>query len=225
MQLPPPTLPVVIVADGALQENPIAEGEKLRIPKLPAVANPQGDTGAVAETARMLVNAEHPVLIADRYARTQDGNDRLVELAELLQCPVIDTSARLNMPSRHPLNQSGRARGHVRQADVVLGLEMNDYWASLNTYRDQLHRSSESIRREGGRTIHLGSGDLYIKANYQDFQRFADVDLAIAADAEATMPALVEAVKKLVTPARKANYEARGKKFAADHLEIGRAHV
>ena len=83
----PPTLPVVIVADGALQENPIEEGEKLRIPKLPAVAAPQGDSGAVAETARMLVNAEHPVLIADRYARTQEGNDRLVELAELLQCP------------------------------------------------------------------------------------------------------------------------------------------
>jgi hypothetical protein len=133
------TLPVLIVADGALQENPIEEGAKLRIPKLPEVAAPQGDSGAVAETARMLVNAEHPVLIADRYARTQEGNDRLVELAELLQCAVVDTSSRLNMPSRHPLNQSGRARGQVRAADIILGLEMNDYWASLNSYRDQLH--------------------------------------------------------------------------------------
>jgi acetolactate synthase-1/2/3 large subunit len=214
----PPTLPVLIVADGKLQEDPIEEGVRLRIPKLPEVAVPQGDSGAVAETARMLVNAEHPVLIADRYARTQEGNDRLVELAELLQCAVIDTSARLNMPSRHPLNQSGRARGHVRAADVVLGLEMNDYWASLNSYRDQLHRSSESIQRMDSKTVHLGSGDLYIKSNYQDFQRFADVDLAIAADAEATMPALIEQVKRLITPAQRASFEARGGKLGTDHM-------
>ncbi len=214
----PPTLPVLIVADGSLQEDPIPEGLKLRIPKLPQVAAPQGDSGAVSETARLLVNAENPVLIADRYARTQTGANRLVELAEILQCPVIDTSSRLNLPSRHPLNQSGRARAHVSRADVILGLEMTDYWNSLNTYRDQVHRTSERIVRDNAKTIHLGSGDLYIKSNYQDFQRFTDVDLAIAADGETTMPALIEAVKKLVDTGKKSNYEARGKKLAADHM-------
>ena len=53
-----------------MQEDPIPENAKLSIPKLPQVALPQGDSGAVAETARLLVQAEHPVLIADRYART-----------------------------------------------------------------------------------------------------------------------------------------------------------
>jgi len=214
----PPTAPVLIVADGSLQEDPIPEGLKLRIPKLPQVAAPQGDSGAVAETAKLLVNAENPVLIADRYARTQSGANRLVELAEILQCPVIDTSSRLNLPSRHPLNQSGRARAHVSRADVILGLEMTDYWNSLNTFRDQVHRTSERIVRDNAKTIHLGSGDLYIKSNYQDFQRFTEVDLAIAADGETTMPALIEAVKKLVDAGNKSKYEARGKKLAADHM-------
>ena len=222
----PPTLPVVIVADGALQEDPIPEGANLRIPKLPQVAIPQGESGAVAETARLLVNAENPVLIADRYARTPKGANMLVELAEILQCPVIDTSSRLNLPSRHPLNQSARARGHVSQADVVLGLEMIDYWASLNSYRDQLHRTSRSIARAGAKTIHVGSGDLYIKSNYQDFQRFADVDLAIAADGEATMPSLIEAVKKLVNAQQKSAFEARGKKLGENHrTDLQRARV
>ena len=36
-------------------------------------APPQGESGAVAETARMLVAAENPVLVADRLARTPDG--------------------------------------------------------------------------------------------------------------------------------------------------------
>ena len=111
--LTPPTLPVLLVADAELQEDPIPAEAKLRIPKLPQVAFPQGDSAAVAETARLLVNAESPVLIADRYARTANAAKHLVELAEVLQCPIIDTSGRLNCPTRHGLNQSGRARFHV----------------------------------------------------------------------------------------------------------------
>src|SRR5437899_8851764 len=38
--------------------------------------------------------------------------------------------------------------------------------------------------------ISITAGDLYAKSNYQDFQRFPEVDLAIAADGEATLPAL-----------------------------------
>jgi acetolactate synthase-1/2/3 large subunit len=222
----PPTLPVLIVADGALQEDPIPEGLELKIPKLPKIAAPQGDSNAVAETARLLVDAESPVLVADRYARSPVGTKLLVELAEVLQCPVIDTSSRLNMPSRHPLNQSGRARGLVSQADVILGLEMTDFWSSLNTYRDQLHRTSRRITKAGARTLSIGSGDLYIKSNYQDFQRFQEVDVAIAADAEATMPTLIESVKKLVGSGHRANFEQRGKKLAEAHLaELQRARV
>ncbi len=222
----PPTAPVLIVADAELQEDSVPEDAKLRIPKLPHVAYPQGDSGAVAETARLLVDAEAPVLIADRYARTADGARHLVELAELLHCPVIDTSGRLNCPSRHPLNQSGRARGHISRADVVLGLELSDFWASINSYRDQVHRSSQPILKPGAKTISLGSGDLYMKSNFQDFQRFADVDLAIAADAETTMPALIEAVRRRVNGEQKALYEDRGNKLAAAHrADFERARI
>ena len=222
----PPTAPVLLVADGGLQEDPIPAGMELRIPKLPRISVPQGESGAVAETARLLVNAEYPVIIADHYARTPAGSKYLVELAEALQCPIIDTSARLNLPSRHPLNQSGRARGHVSQADVILGLEMSDYWGSINSYRDQLHRTSKSMLKPDAKTISLGSGDLYTKSNYQDFQRFADIDLAIAGDGEATMPILVEAVRKLVDSGKKGAYEGRGRKLAENHAsEFERARV
>jgi len=222
----PPTAPVLLVADSSLQEDPIPEHEKLRIPKLPHVALPEGDSGAVAETARLLVDAEAPVLIADRYARTPAGAKHLVELAELLHCPIVDTSGRLNCPTRHPFNQSGRARSHISQADVVLGLEMSDFWASMNSYRDQVQRTSRPILKAGAKTISLGSGDLYMKSNFQDFQRFADVDLAIAADAETTMPALIEQVRRRVNGEQGALYEARGKKLAASHrADFERARV
>ena len=213
----PPMLPVLLVADGALQEDPIPQGEKLSIPKLPKISFPQGESGAVAETARLLATAENPVLIADRHTRTAEGMKLLVELAETLQCPVIDTSGRLNIPTRHPLNQSSRARAHLSQADVVLGLEMTDYWGTINSYRDQVQRSSKPITKASAKLITLGSGELYTKSNYQDFQRFADTDVVIAGDGESTMPLLVEAVKKHMDRGKLTAAEARGKKLAEMH--------
>src|ERR1700693_2225036 len=100
----PPMAPVLLSLDAELQENPIPDPEGPRIPKLAKVAMPQGDPGAVAETAKLLVAAQNPVLIADRMARTPAGLARLVELAETLQCPVIDMVGRLNFPVLHPLN-------------------------------------------------------------------------------------------------------------------------
>ena len=56
---------------------------------------PAADSGAVSEVARMLVDAENPVIMAGRAARTPKGIPLLVELAELLQAPVNDrTSSR-----------------------------------------------------------------------------------------------------------------------------------
>src|SRR6266567_927650 len=213
----PPMLPVLLVADTELQERPIHETDKLRIPKLTRTSPPQGDSAAVAEAARLLAGAQNPVIIADRAARTQAGMKSLVELAETLQAPVIDQGGRMNFPSRHPLNQSSRARALVVDADVILGLELTDFWGTVNAYRDQLERSSRSITKAGAKLISITAGDLFIKSNYQDFERYPEIDIAMAADAEATLPSLIEAVKRLITPDRKNAFQARGAKLAAAH--------
>jgi thiamine pyrophosphate-dependent acetolactate synthase large subunit-like protein len=211
----PPTMPVLIVADGGLQEDPIAPDATLRIPKLTLAAPPQGDSAAVAETARMLVAAEKPVIVAGRLARTADGMTRLVQLAELLQAPVVDQGERMNFPSRHALNQSDRARQLVGEADVILGLELTDFWGTVDAYRDQLHRTSRPITKPGARLVSITSGDLFGKSNYQDQQRYPEVDIAMAADGEATLPSLIEAVKRGITPDRKRVFEERGRSLAA----------
>jgi thiamine pyrophosphate-dependent acetolactate synthase large subunit-like protein len=211
----PPTMPVLIVADGGLQEDPIAPDAALRIPKLTLAAPPQGDSAAVAETARMLVAAESPVIVAGRLARTPAGMSRLVELAELLQAPVVDQGERMNFPSRHALNHTDRARQLVGAADVILGLELTDFWGTVDAYRDQLHRTSRPITRPGTRLVSITSGDLFGKANYQDQQRYPEVDIAMAADAEATLPSLIEAVKRGITPDRTRVFEERGRSLAS----------
>ena len=84
----PPMEPVLIVADSELQERAISEKDKLRPQPVTRTSAPQGDSGAVAETAKLLVAAQNPVIIADRAARTQAGMKALVELAEVLQACV-----------------------------------------------------------------------------------------------------------------------------------------
>jgi acetolactate synthase-1/2/3 large subunit len=209
--LTPPMAPVVLVLNAEMQEQPLGSSAKIPIPKLAVPAAPQGDSGAVAEVARLLVNAEHPVIVADRLARTPAAIRHLIELAELLQAGVIDQGGRMNFPTRHPLNLS-QARA-IADADVILGLELSDFWGVVNTFRDQLNRGSRPTTKKGTRLISITSGDLYMRANYQDFQRFTEVDLAVAADGEATLPALVEAVKRLVTADRKRAFESRGAKL------------
>ena len=213
----PPLEPVLIVADSDLQERPLANKEKMRVPRVTRTSPPQGDSGAVAEAAKLLVTAQTPVIIADRAARTAAGMKFLVELAETLQAPVVDQGGRMNFPSRHPLNQSSQARALVADADVILGLELTDFWGSVNAYRDQLERSSRRITKAGAKLISISAGDLYMKSNYQDFERYPEVDIAMAADTEATLPALIEAVKRLVTADRKNAFQARASKFAAAH--------
>jgi acetolactate synthase-1/2/3 large subunit len=178
---------------------------------------PQGDTGAVAEAARLLVNAQNPVIVADRAARTAAGLSHLIALAETLQAPVIDQRGRMNFPTRHPLNQSANARQLIAGADVILGLELTDFWGTVNTVRDALTRSSRPVVRPGTRLISITALDLMTKGNYQDFQRYPEVDVAMAADAEATMPALTEACKRLITSDRRTAFEARGKRLADAH--------
>jgi len=216
----PPMMPVLLVADGALQEDPVSSHAAPRVPRLTRATPPQGDSAAVAEAARWLVAAESPVIVADRAARTHAGMARLVELAEALQAPVIDQGGRLNFPTRHALNHSDRARELVSGADVILGLELTDFWGTVDAYRDQLERTSRPITKPGAKLVSITAGDLFVKGNYQDIQRYPEVDLAMAADAEATLPALIDAVRRLTTGDRARVFEERGRKLSTDRQRL-----
>ena len=213
----PPMAPVLLSLDAELQENPIPDRESLHIPKVGKVVPPQADSGAVAELAKMLVAAENPVLVCDRLARTPAGMKHLVELAETLQCGVVDNAGRMNFPSRHPLNQTF-SRGITAQADVVIGLETNDIWAAVNSFTDRIVRTSRFTGKKDVKIVTLGTRDLLTKSNYQDFARYQEVDLAIGGDGEASLPALIEAVKRQIDDGHKSAFAERGKKLARTQL-------
>ena len=204
VMMTPPMGPVLIVANYELQDHANAQND-LRIPKLVHTSPPQGDTGAVQEAARMLVAAERPLIMSERTVRTDGCVKLLVELAETLQTPVV-SNERMEFPNHHPLSGNG---GPGYNADVVLHLEVND-----------VANSARAARARGAKTINITSVQLSHKANIQEFGHYPEVDLDIGADAEATLPALIDACRKLITADRKSAFEERGKKIGEAHKQV-----
>ncbi len=214
----PPYGPVLLVTSTDLQEDPIEDAPRPAIPHPPKIAAPQAEDGALRDVAKMLVAAEAPVLVCDRVARTPAGLRYLVELAELLQAPVVDASGRMNFPWRHPLNQTSRGRAAIAGADMILGMEMTDFWGTTHSFVPHTDVSTQSITKPGAKRISLSAVDLNFHSNYQDFQRYPDADLALEGDAEASLPSLIEACRVLIDQNKRSNFDLRGKKLGDAHL-------
>jgi acetolactate synthase I/II/III large subunit len=191
----PPMEPVLVIADADLQESPIEDERELSIPRLNASIPPMGDANAVREAARWLAQAENPLILADRAARTKEGAKLLAQLAEALNAPVVDLGGRMNLSTEHFANLSSMKGPLVREADVILALEVSDLWGQLNTVTDPTHEYRR-LAKPDVKVISVSVADLYSKSNYQDFQRFISPDLSIAGDAEATLPLLIDEVRR-----------------------------
>ena len=209
----PPRGPTLLVIDSELQEAAIPDPSKLTIPRLSMPSMPQGDSGAVKEAARLLTTAERPLIRTGKLARTSAGWDRLLELAELLQAPVDvgGYGSWQDFPSWHALYGSG---GADYRPDVILGLEINDMTPSVR-----------AVRATGGKTISICSEYLSQGHNIHDFGNYSEVDVAIAADGEVTLPSLIEEIRKQSTGNAQRLRTARGAQVAAAHKSIRESEI
>jgi acetolactate synthase-1/2/3 large subunit len=204
----PPMGPTLLVVDSGLQEDPIPDGAGLKVPRLSMPSLPQGDSAAVREAARLLVAAERPLIRPGKLARTSAGWDRLIELAELLQAPVDvgGYASWQDFPSWHALYGSG---GPDYRPDVILGLELNDMTASVR-----------AVAATGGKTISICSEYLSQGHNIHDFGNYSEVDVAIAADGEATLPSLIEEIRRQSAGNSARLRAARGATVGAAHKTV-----
>jgi thiamine pyrophosphate-dependent acetolactate synthase large subunit-like protein len=123
--------------------------------------------------------------------------DLLVELAELLQAPVNGGGERISFPSRHSLAGNGSG-----QADVILNLEGGGGAGGGNV-----------------KTISINSAELMVTSNFEISPGMSQADLLIAADAEATLPGLIEETRRLITADRRRVFQERGAKHAEAHRQ------
>jgi thiamine pyrophosphate-dependent acetolactate synthase large subunit-like protein len=144
------------------------------------------------------------LIVTERYARTPAAVDRLVELAEWLGAPVSG-GERVDFPWKHPLYGRG-GRGYV--PDVTLALEVND-----------LFNIASAASASGGKSIGISAVALSHGSNLHDYGRYAALDLTIAADAETSLPALLEAVKRGTTPDRRRLMQTRAAAISERHRD------
>ena len=94
-------------------------------------SRPSGDPDEVRETVEALLSAETPVIMAGQGVLYAEASEELIQLAELLQVPVMSTlNGKSTFPENHPL-ALGAANGFSRpktvehflaKADLVLGI-------------------------------------------------------------------------------------------------------
>ena len=65
-------------------------------------------------------------------------------------------------------------------------------FSALNTFHDQQVRASTPLTKPGTKVISISAYDLYMKGNYQNVDRYAEVDMSITGDPQATLPGLID---------------------------------
>ena len=215
----PPMAPVLLVLDAKLQKE--AADNPPKVPKISVPKFPSADIGSVREIAGLLLAAENPRINTGQVARTQEGLDLLVELAELLQVPVNGVSNRLNFPSRHPLQGTGTGT-----PDLILNLEPGSRVGTSPSSPRSTGRQAQATDAPSVTTITISSAEFLVTSNFNVFGNGAgNADLVVAADAQSTLPALIEEVRRLMTSDRKAFLQDRGTKIANAHLRARRRTI
>jgi acetolactate synthase I/II/III large subunit len=206
LAMTPPMAPVLVTVQADLQMGAMP-ANRPQVPKFTMPSMPSADLASVRQIAKDLVNASNPRINAGRI-RTQQGMDLLVQLADILQCPVGGGGDRMTFPNRHPM--AGNGAGGT--ADVILSLDAGGGGGG----------GGRGGAGGGGKTIVISTAELLATHNYNINGNGVNGDVYIAADSEATLPALIEEVQKLMTPDKKRLFEDRGKKHA-DANHAGRA--
>jgi thiamine pyrophosphate-dependent acetolactate synthase large subunit-like protein len=146
------------------------------------VADPKG----IEELASMLAGARNPVIVVEDAGRTAKSVECLVEIAEALGCPVVETrsTGSINFPRTHPLHSGYDPKEMVKDADVIFLLAVIAPW----------HPASITPA-PGAKVAVLDENPLRIEIPYYGYQ----IDLCLTGEIESSLEQLLAAVKKKVS--------------------------
>jgi acetolactate synthase I/II/III large subunit len=214
-----PMAPIYINYDADIQEDALSS--LVEIPDVSRYAPPapmQANGEALRQAAKLLINAQTPLIIADTLGRNPKTVPALIELAELLAIPVVDKGARFNFPTTHPLDVTDGARDLLRAADVILALDVADLFGSLTTVSKQT-RDCEYVTSPGVKLISISMNDMLVHSWAGDYQALQAVDLPMCADTSVAVPELARLCRELIGHDGKktAAIEARQKELGEKH--------
>ena len=222
-----PKGPVYLCFDAELQEGRLDRPIPLPDPARFAPASPpQAEARVLEEAARLLCEAESPVILAESLVPHPQTLTALQQLAELLAAPVIDLGdeyrGRSCFPNTHSLDLSGAKREMIREADVVLALDVQDFLGTLAEV-DRTTREVRPVSDRPATIIGISLNDYAIRSWAQTYLSLVPLDLPITADAGVVLPLLVNLVEeRLKRDPRAAMRQTRFAKLRARHEVLRR---
>ena len=220
----PPQGPVYVCLDVDIQEDRVEES--VTLPKLDAYAlptSPAPESGTLDRIARELCDAEFPVVVSDYVGRDSEAVDSLRVLAEMLSMPVLDAGKwhrSVIFPNTHPLDLSGAEEEMFAKADVILGIEVEDLYGTLQNLSNA-SKGQGAFRPSGSRVFHIGLKDLQSNRWVATEQELQPTHASLTADPGIALHELVTLCKGLLTESTVDEArEARGRELAEIHSNM-----
>jgi len=191
-----PKGPVYICLDTDVQEAKITtpmivpHAQLFRPPPGPG-ANPE----SLRHASRLLAEAEWPVIVAGELGRNPKALPPMLDLAEALSAAVIDADGRYAFPSTHPLNLTTAREEALRNADVVLALDVPSLGVPLGPSARERGNFAPVIP-PSCKVIHITLLDLERQSWVSDAMWLLPVHVPIAADTSVVLPQLLEQVRE-----------------------------
>lgn len=226
-----PCGPIYFCLDAGLQEerlDPSAPTELLDPARYPLPLPPAPPPAAVEEAARLLVQAEFPVLLVGSGGRSEASWRQLVELAELLGAAVVSgMKSPASFPTNHPLHLASpkqqpdaNARAVLDQADLVLALEWVDPVGMLRGGPPTAGRGDGAAQRELPRLVLVSLEDFAVRSWVADHQELPPAELTILSTVEQTVAALLPEVQRRTDSAARERAARRARAHHARRAQL-----
>ena len=174
------------------------------------VTTPQADLDALAKAARMLLQAQNPLIITGQSGRNRSAPAAIVELAELLGAPVVSEPVYMNFPSTHPLWAGLDPQPYFAEADVILAVDKDGPYIPVH-----------GRPRPEARIIHIDIDPIKPTIPLWVFP----TDLLLHADSAKAIPALSEAVRNFMSDADRARIQERHQRKRQDDIQLALGHA
>jgi acetolactate synthase-1/2/3 large subunit len=147
---------------------------------------PRADTQSLEAIARLLAESRNPVIITENAGQRVEGVEKLVELAELIGAPVVESQSPsfMNFPKTHPLHGGYDATPYLKEAEVIFLVAAVGPWYPPSAGPGP-----------GTKVIVLDDNPLRADSPYWGYQ----ADLCVVGEVVSSLGALVELVKERVS--------------------------
>lgn len=168
----------------------------------PPAISPEADSKALSKLAQWLVEAERPLIITGSSGRNIKSVPTLIQLAEALAIPVVDSRQRMNFPSHHPCHQGSDPAPLLSKADVILIID-----------HDVPYIPTFACPSPGAKIAYLDLDPVKMEIPLWSFP----ADMFLHGDSSKSLSTLLNMVRELITSKDKARHEEKLEALRLQH--------